>query len=67
MPNLDGLGLSKKIKGDERFSHLPIIALTTLAGEEDVARGKDAGIDDYQYKLDREKLLESVYGFLRGE
>jgi two-component system chemotaxis sensor kinase CheA len=67
MPNLDGLGLSKKIKGDERFSHLPIIALTTLAGEEDVARGKDAGIDDYQYKLDREKLLESVYEFLRGE
>jgi two-component system chemotaxis sensor kinase CheA len=66
MPNLDGLGLAGKIKGDDRYSHLPVIALTTLAGEEEIARGKAAGIDDYQVKLDKEKLLESLYMHLQA-
>ena len=65
MPNLDGLGLARKIKGDERFSYLPIIAMTTLASDEDIKRGKEAGIDDYQIKLDKEKLLDSLYEHLR--
>jgi two-component system, chemotaxis family, sensor kinase CheA len=65
MPNLDGFGLTKKIRGDKRFSHLPIIALTTMAGDEDIKKGKDLGINDYQIKLDKEKLMNSVYDFLR--
>ena len=65
MPRLDGYGLARKIKGDERFSHLPIIALTSLAGDDDVAKGRAAGIDDYQIKLDKEKLLEGITSFLR--
>lgn len=65
MPNLDGFGLTKKIRADRRFSHLPIIALTTMAGDEDIKKGKDLGINDYQIKLDKEKLMNSVYDFLR--
>jgi len=64
MPNLDGYELSEKIKKDKRFADLPIIALTTMAGEEDVARGESVGIDDYQIKLDREKLMRSVINYL---
>jgi two-component system, chemotaxis family, sensor kinase CheA len=60
MPRLDGYGLTKKIKADRRFSHLPIIALTSLASDEDIAKGKAVGIDEYQIKLDREKLLEGI-------
>jgi two-component system chemotaxis sensor kinase CheA len=66
MPNLDGLGLTGKIRSDERFAHLPVIAMTTLAGEEDIARGKAVGIDDYQIKLDKEKLLESISKHMQG-
>jgi len=65
MPNLDGIGLARKIKGDAQYSNLPIIALTTLAGEEEIARGKAVGINDYQIKLDQERLLESIHGWLR--
>ncbi len=65
MPNLDGFGLSQKIRGDDRFSHLPIIALTTMAGDEDIRRGKEVGIDDYQIKMDKEKLMDSVYHQLK--
>ncbi len=63
MPNLDGYGLAEKIKSNGRYAHIPIIAVTTLAGEEDVAKGKAAGIDEYQIKLDREKLMQSIESF----
>ena len=64
MPNMNGFELTQKIKGSPAYSHLPVIALTTLAGEEDIAKGQEVGIDDYQIKLDREKLIRSIYGFL---
>ncbi len=64
MPNMDGFALTQLIKENPAYSHLPVIALTTLAGEEDIARGKEVGIDDYQIKLDRERLIRSIHGFL---
>jgi two-component system chemotaxis sensor kinase CheA len=66
MPNMNGFELTKRIKGHPAFSHLPVIALTTLAGDEDVQRGHEVGIDDYQIKLDREKLLKSISTHLKG-
>ena len=53
-------GLASRIRKDQRFAHLPILALTSLASEEDIARGKAAGVDDYQIKLDRDNLLTSL-------
>jgi len=64
MPNMNGFEFTKKIKQDERFKHLPVIAMTTLAGEEDVAKGREIGIDAYQIKLDKEQLLESIHDYL---
>lgn len=66
MPNMDGFTLTRKIKESARYAHLPVIALTTLAGEEDIAKGKAVGIDDYQIKLDRERLIRSIHGFLQA-
>jgi two-component system chemotaxis sensor kinase CheA len=66
MPNMDGFELTNRIKQNPKYSHLPVIALTTLAGEEDIARGKEVGIDDYQIKLDREKLMESIFNHLNA-
>lgn len=66
MPRLTGLGLSARIRGDDRTANLPIIAVTSLAGDEDVARGKTAGINEYQVKLDRDKLLASVHTMMEA-
>ena len=66
MPNLDGYELADKIRNDSRFTRVPIIALTTMAGEEDIARGSAVGINDYQIKMDREKLMRSVHSFLQA-
>jgi two-component system chemotaxis sensor kinase CheA len=66
MPRLDGLGLTKRIRADTRFDHLPIIALSTLASEEEMAHGLSLGLYEYQVKLDQEQLLDSIGKALAG-
>jgi two-component system chemotaxis sensor kinase CheA len=60
MPRLDGLSLTRQIRADQRFAGLPIIALSSLAGEEEIARGMAAGVDEYQIKLNKDELMESI-------
>ena len=63
MPNMDGFELTEKIKQHAQYSVLPVIALTTLASQEDVERGKTVGVDEYHIKLDKERLMESVHKY----
>jgi two-component system chemotaxis sensor kinase CheA len=65
MPRLGGLGLTQRIRADQRFTRLPVIGLTSLAGEDDIAKGKAAGIDDYQIKLDRDRLSSALGSVLK--
>jgi two-component system chemotaxis sensor kinase CheA len=60
MPVMNGLELTRSIKADPALAHLPVIALTTLADEGDIAAGKAAGVTAYEIKLDKEKLLQAV-------
>jgi len=64
MPKLDGFEFAEKVKADKRYSHLKIIAMTSLAGDDDISRGIRAGIDDYQIKMNREKLITSINKYL---
>lgn len=50
MPDLDGFEVCQRLKGDERWQHIPIILVTALDGKEDIARGLDAGADDFLSK-----------------
>jgi two-component system, chemotaxis family, sensor kinase CheA len=64
MPRMDGFELTRRIKEDKRLSSLTVIALTSLASEENMEKGRQVGIDDYQVKLDKEKLLQGIYNHL---
>jgi two-component system chemotaxis sensor kinase CheA len=64
MPHMNGLEMTKKIRADGRFKDLPIIAVTSLAGDAAEKEGKDAGINDYLVKLDREKIIACVKKYL---
>ncbi len=50
MPVLDGFGLLKVLRANERTKTLPIILLSARAGEESRVEGLDAGADDYLVK-----------------
>lgn len=67
MPRMNGFELCKKIRSEYSNNNIPVIALTSLAGEEDRLKGFQAGITDYQVKLDRDRLLSSVGKLLTKE
>jgi signal transduction histidine kinase/CheY-like chemotaxis protein len=50
MPELDGLGLVRALRSNERTRTLPVILLSARAGEESRVDGLDAGADDYLTK-----------------
>ena len=60
MPYCDGFELTKIIKSTEVWHHIPVMALTSLSGEEDQKKGLEAGIDEYQVKLDRDEVLKTL-------
>jgi two-component system chemotaxis sensor kinase CheA len=64
MPNLDGFGFTRLIKADKKYSHLPVIAVSSLAGKEDIKKAKESGVDEYQIKLDRKKLLDCIKHYI---
>ena len=64
MPNMDGFEFTKRIKSDPAYSHLSVIALTSLASEAHIEKGKSVGIDEYEIKLDRERLMAVVRQYM---
>jgi DNA-binding response OmpR family regulator/anti-sigma regulatory factor (Ser/Thr protein kinase) len=50
MPRLDGFGLIKALRADERTRDVPIVVLSARAGEEASVEGLSAGADDYLVK-----------------
>ncbi|HET9111944.1 MAG TPA: ATP-binding protein, partial [Ktedonobacterales bacterium] len=50
MPELDGYGLLRALRGDPATVTLPVILLSARAGEEATAEGLEAGADDYLVK-----------------
>ncbi|QSQ14250.1 hybrid sensor histidine kinase/response regulator [Myxococcus landrumensis] len=62
MPGMDGLELTRRLKGHPTQARLPVVILTTRGGEEDRRRGLSAGADGYITKGDlvRQDLVDVV-------
>lgn len=50
MPKLDGYAVTRRLREDESTRETPVILLTARVQEADVARGFEAGADDYLKK-----------------
>lgn len=59
MPELNGIDFCVKLRGDSRTSHIPIILLTALVGEEQILRGIETGANDYMTKPFNFEILMS--------
>ena len=50
MPELSGLELTKAIRSDNRFSHLPILMVTTRGVKDDILEALQAKVNNYIVK-----------------
>ena len=68
MPALDGWGLLRELRSDERTRSIPCVAVTAFAANQDRRRALEAGFDAYISKPFRAReLIEIVRGLLDGD
>jgi two-component system chemotaxis sensor kinase CheA len=60
MPEMDGFAFAREVRSGGAWATTPIIALTSHTAPEDLARGREAGFDDYVGKLDRQSLVQAL-------
>ena len=60
MPVMDGLEFTRHVRQIPEFKDLPIMAITSLMGSDAEKRGLEAGVNEYQIKLDREKIIDRL-------
>ena len=66
MPNLDGLGLTRKLREHPKFKTLPILILTTESSDQMKQAGRNAGATGWLVKpFDPAKLLEVIKKVVR--
>lgn len=67
MPEMDGLEVCQKLKGNSQTSAIPVVFLCGQAGEEDCERGMELGGAAYLQKPVEPKRLFSIIEILLGE
>jgi len=66
MPKLDGIEVTRRLKGDPTLPFMPIILVTAKTDSRDIVTGLDAGADEYLTKpVDQASLVARVRSVLR--
>jgi two-component system response regulator len=61
LPRLDGLGVLKAVRGDERTKRIPVVVLTSSKEEQDLIRSYALGANSYVRKpVDFVEFLEAA-------
>jgi len=57
LPGIDGLEVTRRLKADEKYRHIPIIMLSAKGEEADIVAGLELGADDYVTKPFSPRIL----------
>jgi len=68
MPKMDGFGVLTQLKADERTKYIPIIVYSNLAQEEEIARAKFLGANEFIVKanLSPTEMVEKIKSYLQN-
>lgn len=64
MPKMDGLTLTRRVKEDKRFSHIPVIVFSSVMADDIKRKAQSIGADAQITKPEINKLLETVVNLL---
>jgi CheY-like chemotaxis protein len=68
LPGMDGLQLTKKLKGDTRFQNIIIVALTAYAMKRDEEKALASGFDGYMTKpIDVRTFPNEILRYLKNK
>ena len=68
MPGLDGFQVCRRLKGDPRSAHVPILMVTALADRQERLAGIEAGANDFLNKpVDIQDLILRVGNAVQGK
>lgn len=57
MPNLDGFGMLRKLKEDDKTKSIPVIILTAQDKPQNISRALEIGANDYMAKPFESKIM----------
>lgn len=60
LPGMNGFEFAQAARASERWSHVPLIALSAYTSIDHLQRGHEVGFDDYVGKFDRDTLLRTL-------
>ena len=60
LPGMNGFEFAQSVRSSERWSEVPLIALSAYTSIDHLQRGRDVGFDDYVGKFDRDTLLRTL-------
>ena len=60
MPGMTGFEFAEAVRRKERWSEVPLVAISDRATVQDLDRGRTAGFSDYVGKFDRAALLQTL-------
>ncbi len=64
MPNMMGIDLLRRVRGDEKLKHLPFLMVTAESQKDNVVEAVQAGVSNYIVKPFTADTLESKLGMI---
>ena len=67
MPRLNGLDAAERLRSDPKTAHIPIVVVTARAGQADLDRAREIGVEGYLTKPFEPAELVALVGRLARE